>query len=303
MRSSPQALGALAVLVFAMTIPMTRLANGTLDDPQLPPLFVAMSRSALAGLLAAVYLVAVKAPRPGRAQWPLLAAVVAGAIVLFPVCMGWAVRVAPAMHAAVIVGALPLATAALAAWWLRQRPGPWFWWAAGAGCALVAAYALRAAHQGGAAGHALLGADALMVLALLGGALAYVAGAALSRQMPASHVISWALVLALPLTACGAWWCRPVGDAALAVPGSAWAALACLAIGPTWLGYFAWYAALAREPMQVSQLQLMQPFLSIGLACLLLGEVLDPVTLVFSAAVLSTVLAAQRKPSSLGALA
>ncbi len=303
MRSSPQALGALAVLVFAMSIPMTRLANGTLDDPQLPPLFVAMSRSALAGVLAAIYLVAVKAPRPRRAQWPLLAAVVAGSIVVFPVCMGWALRVAPAMHASVLIGALPLATAALAAWWLRQQPGPWFWWAAGVGCALVAAYALRSVQQGGAAGHALIAADAMMVLALLGGALAYVAGAVLSRQMAASHVISWALVLALPITGIGAWLCQPAGDAALAVQGSAWVALACLAIGPTWLGYFAWYAALAREPMRVSQLQLMQPFLSIGLAGLLLGEVLDPVTLVFAAAVLSTVLVAQRKPSPMGATA
>lgn len=304
MRSSPQALGALAVLVFAMTIPMTRLANGTLDDPQLPPLFVAFGRAALAGVLAAGYLLAVRAPRPRGSQWPLLMAVVVGSIVVFPVCMGWAVRVVPAAHASVIVGALPLATAALAAWWLRQRPGPWFWWAAGVGCTLVAAYALQAARQhGGAAGHALIAADAMMGLALLGGALAYVAGAVLSRQMAASHVISWALVAALPLTATAAWVCRPAGEAALAVHGSAWVALGCLSIGPTWLGYFAWYAALAREPMRVSQLQLMQPFLSIGLSCVLLGEAVDPVTLVFAAAVLSVVLTAQRKPSPLGAAA
>lgn len=297
MRSSPQALGALAVLVFAMTIPMTRLANGTLDDPQLPPLFVAVGRAALAGVLAALYLVAVKAPWPQRRQWPLLGAVVAGAILMFPVCMGLAVRVVPAAHAAVVTGALPLATAALAAWWLSQRPGPWFWWAAGAGCALVAAFALWAAqHQGGRAAMLLATADGLLVLAVLGGAGAYVAGAVLSRQMVASHVISWALVLAMPVTVAGAWMTCPTAEAAVAVHWSAWAGLAYVAIGSSWLGYFAWYAALAREPMRVSQLQLMQPFLSIGLSCVFLGEAVDAVTVAFALAVLCLVLMAQRRP-------
>jgi len=33
-------LGLLGVVIFAMTLPMTRLAVGPSSDPQLPPLFV-----------------------------------------------------------------------------------------------------------------------------------------------------------------------------------------------------------------------------------------------------------------------
>ena len=40
------ALGVLGVVIFAMTLPMTRLAVGAAADPQLPPLFVTAGRAA-----------------------------------------------------------------------------------------------------------------------------------------------------------------------------------------------------------------------------------------------------------------
>lgn len=273
----------MAVLMFAMTIPMTRVANGSLAAPQLPPLFVAVARAAIAGVLALVYLWVVRARPPVRAQWPMLAAVVLGGVLVFPLCMGWAVRVVPASHAAVIVGLLPLCTAALAAWWLGQRPGRGFWLAGAVGSALVLAYALAGAWLQG--GNHWVGADAWLVLAMLGASLAYVAGAALSRQMPAAHAISWSLVAALPLTVPATAWLWPLE----AVGWQAWAALGYVAIISTWLGFFAWYAALARDPMRVSQLQLMQPFTSIALSVLVLGEEVGWSTCLVAAAVLLVV--------------
>jgi drug/metabolite transporter (DMT)-like permease len=285
---SPRWLGALAVLVFAMTIPMTRLANGSVDAPQLPPLFVAVARGALAGLLALVYLWRVRAARPQGAQWPLLGGVLLGGALVFPVCMGWAVRVVPSAHAAVIVGMLPLCTAALASWWMGQRAGPWFWVAGVVGCALVLGFAVSVARSRGA--DHWVGADAWLVVAMLGASLAYVTGAALSRQMPAAHAISWALVAGLPITVPATAWTWPTHAAS----GSAWLALAYVAVFSTWLGYFAWYAALARDPMRVSQLQLMQPFTSIALSVLLLNEAVGWSTWLIAGAVLLVVLAGQK---------
>jgi drug/metabolite transporter (DMT)-like permease len=285
---SPRWLGALAVLLFAMTIPMTRLANGPIDAPQLPPLFVAMARGAIAGVLALVYLWTVRAKPPVRAQWPLLMGVVAGGVLVFPLCMGWAVRVVPASHAAVIVGLLPLSTAALAAYWLGQRPGRRFWLAASLGSLLVLGFALGVARLHGASQW--VGADAWLVLSMLGASLAYVAGAALSRQMPAAHAISWSLVLGLPITVPATAWCWPTE----AVSWQAWAALAYVALISTWLGFFAWYAALARDPMRVSQLQLMQPFTSIALSALLLRESVDWPTWLVAGLVLLVVIWGQR---------
>ena len=115
------ALGLLGVVLFALTIPMTRLAGGTALAPELPPSFVALGRAAVAGLCSAAYLLAVRAAWPARADWPWLALTCLGVVFGFPLLLGLAVREVDAMHAAVVTGLLPMATAALAAAFLRQR--------------------------------------------------------------------------------------------------------------------------------------------------------------------------------------
>ena len=60
------ALGALGVLIFAMTLPMTRLAVGDTSAPQLTPAFVTSGRGAVAGLLSLLYLLYVRASWPRR---------------------------------------------------------------------------------------------------------------------------------------------------------------------------------------------------------------------------------------------
>ena len=60
-----------------------------------------------------------------------------------------------------------------------------------------------------------------------------------------------------------------------------WAAFAYLGVVSMFLGFFAWYRGLAIGPMaQVSQVQLVQPVLSICWAGLLLGEQLTWTTIV-----------------------
>ncbi len=301
----PVALGAMAVLLFAMTIPMTRLANGTLADPQWPPLFVAAARAALAGVLAMAHLVWVRAavPRSVHARW--LAAIVLGGVLGFPLCMGWAVRTVPASHAAVLTGLLPLTTAALAAWWLGQRPRLGFWLASVVGALLILAFVWSTASRQAVPHAQALWADASLVLAILCASVAYVAGARLSRQMPSAQVMSWSLVLAWPLTAtlAGLWWpasLHTLDQAREHIRLEAWLGLAYVSVCSTWLGFFLWYAALAREPMRVSQLQLLQPFMAMGLSAWLLGEVVPPQAWVFALAVLMVVLIGQgmsRAPS------
>jgi drug/metabolite transporter (DMT)-like permease len=67
------------------------------------------------------------------------------------------------------------------------------------------------------------------------------------------------------------------GASAQAEPPSAspaeWAAFAYLGVVSMYLGFYAWYRGLAIGPMaRVSQVQLVQPVLTIGWAALLLGE-------------------------------
>jgi drug/metabolite transporter (DMT)-like permease len=274
------ALGALGVLIFALTLPMTRLAVGPADSPELPPAFVTAGRAAGAGLLSLLYLLAVRAPWPRRPQWATLALSALGTVLGFPLGIALALREVPAMHAAVVTGVLPLATAALAALVLRQRAPVRFWGCAVAGCGLVAAFA---AHAGGGA---LTAADAWLLLAVASGAVGYVAGARLATEMPAEHVISWVLVISLPLTlpATAAWW--PVQPASAA----AWGGFAYVTVFSMWLGFFAWYRGLALGgALRVSQVQLLQPFLALLAAVPLLGERLSAETVFFALAVLATV--------------
>jgi len=278
-------LGLLGVVIFAMTLPMTRLATGSAAAPQLDPVFVTFGRAAGAGLLSLLYLVAVRAARPSAAQWRLLVATALGVVIGFPLFLAWALRLVPASHAAVVTGLLPLATAVAAALAFRQRPAIGFWLAAVCGTALVVAFA---AWQGGGSLHL---ADGLLLLAIASAAGGYVGGARLSQQLPAEQVICWILLLSLPLTlpvSALTWPAAPVAS-------SAWWGFAYVTLFSMWLGFFAWYRGLALGgTVRVSQVQLLQPFLSLLMCVPVLGEPLQAGTVVFSLAVLATVVWSRR---------
>ena len=283
------ALGVLGVVIFAMTLPMTRLAVGDASDPQLPPAFVTAGRAALAGLLSLAYLRGVGAAWPAREHWRSLAICAAGTVLGFPLFLALALRHVDAMHAAVVTGVLPLGTAVVAALWLRQRASRGFWGCAVIGCALVLAFAARQG-QG-----TLSAADGLLLLAVASASIGYVGGAQVSLKLPAEQVICWVLVLSLPLTLpamLATWPADP-----WAVRPSAWGGFAYVTLFSMWLGFFAWYRGLALGGvLRVSQVQLLQPFLALLFAVPVLGERLDGVTVVFALAVMAVVVAGKRMP-------
>ena len=280
-------LGALGVVIFALTFPMTRLAVGPAEAPQLPPAFVTAGRAAGAGLLSVVYLWLTRASLPTRRELAPLLLSALGTVIGFPLGIALALREVPAMHAAVVTGVLPLATAAVAAWALRQRASAGFWTCALAGCALVLGFAWQ---QGGGA---LSTADGWLLFAVASAAGGYVAGAKVAAARPAEQVISWVLALSLPLTAPLAWAWWPEQPAS----PSAWGGFAYVTLFSMWLGFFAWYRGLALGgTLRVSQVQLLQPFLALLFAVPVLGERLEPATLGFALAVLGVVAIGRRMP-------
>lgn len=282
-------LGLLGVVIFAMTLPMTRLAVGPASDPQLPPLFVTAGRAAFAGLLSVGYLWATGAPRVQRRHLAALATSALGTVVGFPLFLSLALRQVDAMHAAVVTGLMPLATAVAAAIHFRQRPSNGFWACAVLGCAMVLAFA---AWRG--AGR-LSAADGLLLLAVASTAVGYVAGARVAAELPAEQVICWVLVISLPLTlpAMLATW------PTVPVRASAWGGFAYVTLFSMWLGFFAWYRGLALGgTVRVSQVQLVQPFLALLFAVPVLGETLDATTVLFSLAVIAVVFVGKKMPAS-----
>jgi drug/metabolite transporter (DMT)-like permease len=283
-------LGFVGVAIFALTLPMTRLAVGTPEAPQMSGVFIALGRAAIAALLSAAFLIITRAPRPGRDDWLPLAITSAGVVFGFPLLTSIAMRHVEAVHASVILGILPLATAAVGAWLHQQRPSAGFWVSAVAGSAMVVAYALL---RSGNEGLTIQPADLLLLGAMACAAIGYGWGAQLSQRMRADHVICWALIISLPITLPVAMLNRPETEMNL----SAWLGFAYVAVFSMWLGFFAWYRGLALGgTVRVSQVQLLQPFLGIAAAVPLLGESLDGMTLGFALAVIAVVFIGKKMP-------
>ena len=283
-------LGLLGIVIFSVTLPMTRLAVGTVDAPQMSGAFIAFGRAVVAAGLSAVFLLATRAPLPQRQHWLPLAITALGVVFGFPLFTSIAMRYVEAVHASVIVGVLPLATAAVGALLHRQRPSAGFWLCAAVGSAMVVTFAVLRSGSGGLSIHF---ADGLLLAAMLCAAVGYGYGGRLSRQMRAEHVICWALLISLPLTLPLALLTYPTAP----LKPVAWAAFAYVAVFSMWLGFFAWYRGLALGgTVRVSQVQLVQPFMSMLFAVPLLGERLDAVTVGFGLAVIATVFVGKKMP-------
>ena len=286
-------LGLLGIVIFSVTLPMTRLAVGTPDVPQMSGAFIAFGRAVVAAGLSAAFLLVTRAPLPQRQHWLPLAMTALGVVFGFPLLTSIAMRYVEAVHASVIVGVLPLATAGVGALLHRQRPSIGFWLCAALGSAMVVTFAVLRSGNTPGAGLSIQFADVLLLAAMLCAAVGYGYGGRLSQQMRAEHVICWALVISLPLTVPLALLTYPTAP----LKAVTWAAFGYVAVFSMWLGFFAWYRGLALAgTVRVSQVQLVQPFMSMLFAVPLLGERLDAVTVGFGLAVIATVLIGKKMP-------
>jgi drug/metabolite transporter (DMT)-like permease len=277
-------MGLLGVFGFSLTLPMTRIAVAELD-----PVFVGLGRSLISLLLAGTLLAWRRDPFPGRRYLPGLAVVALGVVVGFPLLAAYALRHVPASHGAVVTGLLPLGTALGGALLAHERPSPHFWLCAALGTAVVVAVViLESGFRPGAGDLLLLGAVAAC-------SAGYAEGGRLSRQLGGLRVLSWALVLSAPVLAI------PVALTAwrhgVRASPAAWAAFGYMGVISMFLAFWAWYRGLALGGVaRVSQVQLLQPFLTIAASWALLGEHITPLTYVAAAAVAGTVALGRRAP-------
>lgn len=286
-------LGVFGMVLFSVTVPATRLATGSNEYPQLSPWFVTAGRAAIAGLLSVAFLLWTRTPWPARHQWrPLLLALL-GNVLLWPLLAALALRSVTAVHAAVIVAAIPLTTAVFAAIVLHERERLGFWVCAVLGVALVVAFSLIRAGTEGGFGFAW--ADVLLAGAVLASSFGYVYGARVTPELGAERVICWMCALALPVSLPLALWLWPQGAQLAPVRWSAWAGLVYVGAVSMWSGFFAWFRGLEwGGTMRVSQVLLLQPFLAMVFAVPMLGEHIDAVSLGFALAVVGTVFIGRR---------
>ena len=278
--------GLLGVTAFSFTVPLTRVA---VAQGHMSPLFIGAGRSVVAALLAALALSLTRQALPRGRQWVQVAVVAGGAVVGFPLLTSYALTVVPANHGAVVIALLPAATAMVAVLRTKERPGRSFWGAASFGA--VAAVVFAALQGGGLSG--VHWSDLLLFAAVIVCAIGYAEGGVLSRELGSWQTISWALVLSFPVMSV------LTGLAASQHPPSGtlieWGAFAYLSVVSMFLGFFAWYRGLAIGPIsRVSQVQLVQPVMSICWAGLLLREHITWLTLLGGLVVIGCALLAVR---------
>jgi drug/metabolite transporter (DMT)-like permease len=274
-------LGLLGVAAFGLTLPATRAAVASFH-----PLFVGTGRAIVAAGLAALVLLVGRHRLPTREESRSLVIVAAGAVVGFPVLTAWAMRYVDAAHGSVMLGMLPLATAAAAVMFSQERPSPAFWLIALLGSALVLAFAL---FKGGGL---LQWADLALIAAVISAAAAYAVGARLAKSLGGLQVISWALVIAAPVLIVPAVVYAP---ASFDLPLSAWTGFLYVSVISQFLGFLPWYRGLALGgTARVGQAQLLQPFFTLLAAALLLGEVIDATTIIFAVLVFAIVALGRR---------
>src|SRR5450759_2883489 len=250
-------LGFIGMAIFGGTLPATRIAVSAID-----PMALTALRTAIAGLCSLALLIVLRRPLPPRRLWPQLAIAMLCVSILFPLLMAFAVQTVDASHGGVVLGILPIATALVAVVITHERPKPLFWIASVAGAALGISVALR---QVGSAFSGRLTAD-----------------------MPGWEVISWVLVMALPVSLPAAALTMPADLGHIAL--KPWLALLYVAVFSQWVGFFAWNAGMAMGGIaRVSQVQLLQPFVTFALAAYFNDETITLQILLFAAAVVATV--------------
>lgn len=252
--------GLLGVIIFSGSLPATRVAVTGFS-----PMFLTSARAAIAALLGAVFLFALRQTPPERRDIFPLTLVAMGGVVGFPLLTALALQQITAAHSIVFIGLLPLATAIFGVLRGGERPKPAFWLFSVAGATTVAGFAFYGSNDGTLTG------DLAMIAAILVCGLGYAEGATLSRRLGGWQVISWALLLSFPIMAAIALLTLPHTWSNVGVP--AWIGLAYVSTFSMMVGFMFWYRGLALGGIAgVGQLQLLQPFFGFLLAATFLSE-------------------------------
>lgn len=198
-------------------------------------------------------------------QWLRLIGVSIGVVIGFPLLSTWAMTTVPAAHGAVVVGLLPLSTALFGAWLANERPRLLFWASTLAGSMTIAFFSLSSS------GGSFQTGDVLLLGAVIAAGFGYAEGARLSRELGAWQTISWALVISAPILLFPTLEFMPDN-----IASAGWQSLCGFAYVSAISMFFAfvvWYKGLALGGIaRIGQLQLLQPFLTIAAAAMLLHE-------------------------------
>lgn len=255
--------GLLGIIGFSLTLPATRIAVAELD-----PTFVGLGRAIIAAAIAGLALAVTRSRKPVGKQWFRLGGTAMGIVIGFPLLSTWAMTTVPAAHGGVVVGLLPLSTALFGAWLAGERPRPIFWASTIVGSITIAFFSLSSG------GGSLQTGDLFLLAALIAAGFGYAEGARLSKELGAWQTISWTLVLSAPILLFPV--LKTMPHNLFSIGWQSLAGFIYVSVVSMFLAFVVWYKGLALGGIaRIGQLQLLQPFLTIVAASILLHEPLS----------------------------
>lgn len=256
--------GFIGVAIFAGSLPATRIAVIGFS-----PEFLTTVRALIAGFIGLMCLLLLKQTKPNFQQFKSLTIVALGVVIGFPLFTALALQSVTSSHAIVFVGLLPLATAIFAVLRGGEKPNLQFWLFAILGSTCVMGYMFYQNQN-----FNLNIGDFYMLIAVISCGLGYAEGGKLSKDLGGWQVISWALVITLPLMSIGTIYYFP--NNFNAVQTAQILGLIYVSVFSMWLGFLFWYKGLAQGGIaKVGQIQLLQPFIGFYFSYLLLNEKID----------------------------
>jgi drug/metabolite transporter (DMT)-like permease len=264
----------IAVFAFSLSLPFTKMALKSFD-----PLFTAFARPVIAAFLAIPLMLALKVPALPRHLWRPMAFTALGAVFGWPILIAIALERTTSSHVSVISAVMPLVTAIIAVIRNRKHPGTSFWVASSLGTALLVFFSIS---RGGTSSADLL-TDLIILGAVIASSYCYVEGAGLTNYLPGWQVISWVVVISLPIAIPGTIAVYLATSSEYTLQFDAVFGMLAIGLSSMYLGFIAWYRGLRDFGVaHGSQVQQLQAIMTLGWSALLLGELVT-LTMVLSA--------------------
>tara|TARA_B110001450_G_scaffold7902_1_gene7982 strand:+ start:2009 stop:2860 length:852 start_codon:yes stop_codon:yes gene_type:complete len=271
-------IGFVGISIFSLTLPFTQMAVN-----EMSPFFVAFARASIAGICALILLIFTKSKFPNKIQIRRLIIIVIGVIYGFPIFTSIAMKTLPSSHSGIVLGILPLAMSLFAAIKYKEKPSSSFWIISIFGTFIVISYTFIDNNG------SLMIEDLWLLFAILFAAIGYSEGGTLAKEMGSIGVISWALVISLPINLFASYLFYEINYASISF--QAIISLTYVGLFSMFIGFFFWYKGIAIGGIsRVGQVQLIQPFLTIVGAYFLTNEKITTLNILFAFMVLIVII-------------
>ena len=271
-------IGFVGISIFSLTLPFTQMAVN-----EMSPFFVAFARASIAGICALILLIFTKSKFPNKIQIRRLIIIVIGVIYGFPIFTSIAMKTLPSSHSGIVLGILPLAMSLFAAIKYKEKPSSSFWMISIFGTFIVISYTFIDNNG------SLIIEDLWLLFAILFAAIGYSEGGTLAKEMGSIGVISWALVISLPINLFASYLFYEINYSSISF--QAIISLTYVGLFSMFIGFFFWYKGIAIGGIsRVGQVQLIQPFLTIVGAYFLTNEKITTLNILFAFMVLIVII-------------